>query len=338
MRTLRTTLFISLILLLCAATVNAKIVFNTWVDEVSQIYVMDDNGGNITPINDNPYTEWIPRWSPNGRRIAFVRDTTPNDISTKPDIFIMNADGSNVQQITNEFGSATDLRYSPDGRKLLYHNYLIGLYTLDIDTRETNKILTNHVYHCDWSPDGKQIVFINDDHDIIEKNLWFVDANGDNMRQWTHPDPEKGAIHRFHPRWSPDGKQILYTEMDIDVEKHERKDGGFGLQIRALGTFRCIIHNIDDDTTRTLKIPEKWALNTVEWMDGQRSVLFSAYEFERDNFLPVVSKIYKYDLATDAFTFLAEGWRPHWNGGALSVSPIGKQSLRWAELKKQYTD
>ncbi len=337
MQTLRTTLTISLILLLCAATANAKIIFSTWENGKAQIFVMDDNGRNITPINDNPYSEWRPRWSPNGRQIAFIRDTTPNDISTRPDIFIMNANGSNARQITDEFGAATDLRYSPDGRKLLYHNYLIGLYTIDIDTRETNLILRNHIHYCDWSPDGKQIVFINDDHDIIEKNLWFVDANGDNMRQWTHPDPERGGRHRFYPRWSPDGKQMLYIEMDIIVNILWDDDGGKGIQIRSTGTFRIIIHNIDDDTTRTLKTPENWFPISVEWMDGQRSVLFSAHVYDRDNDLPIVMKIYKYDLATDEITFLAEGSRAHWNGGELPITPEGKQSVRWAELKRTYT-
>ena len=338
MHTLRTTLCISLILLLCVATANAKIVFSKGKDGLYQIYVMDDNGRNITPINENPYSEWMPRWSPNGRQIAFIRNSSPIDNSIQPDIFIMNANGSNARQLTDELGAATDLRYSPDGKKLLYHTYLIGLYTIDIDTRETNQILINHVYHCDWSPDGKQIVFINDDHDVIEKNLWIVEANGDNPRQWTHPDPEKGEMHRFQPRWSPDGKQMLYTEMDIGVKRIEGKDGGFFLQMQAFGTFRCIIHTIDDDTTRTLKIPENWWPNYVEWMDEQRFVLFSAFEYDRENKRAGVSKIYKYDLATDEITFLTEGSRAHWNGGELPITPKDKHTVRWAQIKKGFTE
>ncbi len=87
--------------------------------------------------------------------------------------------------------------------------------------------------------------------------------------------------------------------MDIGVKRIEGKDGGFFLQIQALGTFRCIIHTIDDDTTRTLKIPENWSPNSVEWMDEQRFVLFSASEYDRENKRAGISKIYKYDLATD---------------------------------------
>ena len=318
---MRTTLYLSLVLLLCAATANAKIIFTADEDGISKIYVMDDNGHNIRKISDNPYADWRPVWSPNGRQIVFKRefkrDTTPNNMSTHADIFIMNANGTNARQLSDGETTVGEMRISPDGKKVLYLTAFVGINILDIDTRNTEKILpSTHGYHCDWSPDGKQIVFINDDHDVIEKNLWIVDANGDNLQQFTHPDPEKGKIHRFFPRWSPGGKQMLYSEMDIGD-----------------GTFRIIIHNMDDDTTRTLKMPENWNPSSLAWMDGQQSVLFSAYEYERDNRRPVVVKIYKYDLATDGITFLTEGSRPHWNGGELSVSPIGNQSIRWAELK-----
>ena len=333
MQTLQTTLGISLILL-CAATANAKIVFST----DSKIHIMDDNGRDIRPINENPYNDRKPIWSPNGRRIIFLRDTTPDDGRTQVDILIMHADGTNARHLADDVGWVLDLRISPDGRQVLYNTSLLGLTTIDIDTRASHEIISNHVYHCDWSPDGKQIVFINDDHHIIEKNLWFVHANGENMRQWTHPDPEKGEVHRFLPRWSPDGKQILYSEMDIDVEIIEKADGGRGIIIRGLGTFRIIIHNIDDDTTRTLKTPENWYLSSLAWMHGQQAVLFSAFEYEKDNRSPVVTKIYTYDLATDEITFLTEGRNPHWHADALPISPIGKQSVRWADLKRSYTD
>ena len=97
---------------------------------------------------------------------------------------------------------------------------------------------------------------------LLRKNLWIADANGDNHRQWTHPDPEKGEVFRFHPRWSPDGKQMLYTELDIIVNKEG---------IRTAGANRYVIQNMDDGNTRTLKIPENWSPNSVEWMDEQRS-------------------------------------------------------------------
>ena len=343
MRTLHTALCISLTLLFAAA-VNAKVVFSASQNGNSNLYVMDDDGGNIKKITDNTNSDWKPRWSPNGRRIAFARDTTPNDGSVKPYIYIMNTDGTSARQISAHIGYILDLAFSPDGTKLMFNTTLLGiniinLNAIDLDNIESNLLTRTHIFHLDWSPDGKQIVYVNDDHGVIEKNLWIVDVNGENPITWTQPDPEKGTMHRLYPRWAPDGKKMLYTESDIIVNIRELDNGGRGISIRSAGTSRYIIQNIDDGATQILNIPDNWYPVSVDWMDGQRSVLFSAYdydEFEKNR--RSERKIYKYDIASEEITFLTEGSNADWHGGALSVSPIDKQSVRWAELKKSYTD
>ena len=336
MRILRISLYFTLLLLLTATT-SAKIVFRGSQDGMAKIYVMDDDGGNIKQISNSPYSDWRPRWSPNGRRIAFVRDLTPDDSKVNPKVFIMHADGTHAQQLSDKDNYILDMAFSPDGKKIVYSTTLIGLNTIDIDTRQPETILFSHATDLDWAPDGNRIVYINDDHHIIEKNLWMVDVHGFNPCAWTHPDPDKGTMHRLHPRWSPDGRHMLYTEMDIVVNRIDREDGGFGLQIRAVGTFRYVIQNIRDGTTQTLNIPENWYPSSVAWMDEDRSVLFSAYEYNRENNRPITTKIYKYDIASEKIIYLTEGSDAHWNGGALSVFPAGKQSVRWAELKKVYS-
>ena len=61
-------------------------------------------------------TENTPRWSPDGRRLAFIstRDGAPN-------IFIADADGGNVRAVTKvEAGVQPPLVFSPDGATLAY--------------------------------------------------------------------------------------------------------------------------------------------------------------------------------------------------------------------------
>ena len=58
-----------------------------------------------------------------------------------------------------------------------------------------------------WSPDGKRIAFeaITDAGRVI----YMVDVNGKNLWQVSFPNVRAGMFARG---WSPDGKQILYTE------------------------------------------------------------------------------------------------------------------------------
>ncbi|MYG00471.1 hypothetical protein F4212_15250 [Candidatus Poribacteria bacterium] len=335
MRILYISLCISLILLIMPTT-EAKIVFSAKQNGISNIYVMDDNGRNIKQLTDNTYWEGIARWTPNGRSIAFVRGAIP-DQNIIRNIYMMTSDGAYVKHLTDRDAFIRDLRVSPNGKTLMYSTGGDGPNLVDIDTKESKKLLVGHVVNCDWSPDGKQIVYVNDDHGFIVQHLWMIDANGDNNRAWVKPDPERGIIDHYYPRWSPDGKQMLYIEMDmIPILKKDEQQRVVASGKRAAGTYRIVIHNINDDTIQTLKIPETWSMSSLAWMDDQRSVLFCARDNDTPNGQPIVSKIYKYDIATDELTFLTEGSSADWNAGELSVSPAGKQSVRWGELKKSH--
>ena len=90
MRPPKITLILTLIL--CVTTVvNAKIVFTKYIHLSTKIFVMDDDGTNVTQITDGEASEKRPRWSPDGTQIAFFRDTDPTS-RIRDNTFIMNAD------------------------------------------------------------------------------------------------------------------------------------------------------------------------------------------------------------------------------------------------------
>ena len=49
-----------------------KIVFETWRDGNSEIYVMNADGSNQTNITNHNADDRYPAWSPDGKKIAFV--------------------------------------------------------------------------------------------------------------------------------------------------------------------------------------------------------------------------------------------------------------------------
>ena len=66
-----------------------------------------------------------PAWSPDGRRIAFVRGQSSPDLYAT-DLYVMNADGSNVVRRTN-VGSNDSPAWSPDGTKIAFSSVRDGL-------------------------------------------------------------------------------------------------------------------------------------------------------------------------------------------------------------------
>ncbi|MDE0087664.1 MAG: hypothetical protein OXU23_18215 [Candidatus Poribacteria bacterium] len=349
MRILQITLSLSLILLFTTAA-SAKIVFSAYQDRNDHIYVMDDDGSNIRQLTNYPHMEVQPRWSPDGTQIAFLRDTDPSS-SIRLNTFIMNADGTNVRQLTNHRGNDKGLTFSPDGKKLLVSSHpntgveKIGLYVIDIESGNTQKISNLEISAVDWSPDGKHIVFVDIGFWATEDNLWMMNADGSDPRPWTPPIKRARTMDRGRPKWSPDGQQILYTETYLNVQEMLLDDGGVFRRIRAAGKYRYIIRNVNGGATERLNIPKGWVARSVAWMNGQESVLFSAFvdfehkdEWNRTRWV----QLYKYDLASEQITQLTHDpgskMSADWVRGAYAVSPAGKQSVRWGELKKAYSD
>ena len=335
MNTLRIILLASL-LILFATTSHAKIVFSLYQNENSNIYVMDDNGENIKQITDTPYYDKIPYWSPNGKRIAFIRNPSLPDQRRDTNVYIMNADGAGVQQVSDVDHGMIDLAFSPDGKKIAFTRRLSAQYVINLETGEVRQISRSHINQLDWSPDGQQIVYVNDDHQFIDKHLWIMDANGDNPHPWTEPNPERNVRYHYYPRWAPDGQQILYCELELMPVQIKINDD-LVINRMGIGQFNYLIQDVDDGGKQRLDIPENWYCTSLAWMDEGRSVLFSAFEYDRERNPHPPPQIYKYDLTSNLYTHLTEGSGADWHEGPLSVLPVGKKSVRWSELKKAYT-
>src|SRR5499425_3169932 len=71
--------------------------------------------------------------------------------------------------------------------------------------------MTRQVGRADWSPDGKQVVFVSNISG--RNNLWLVPSEGGWPMQLTVSDQRQTA-----PAWSPDGKWIAYMS-DYDGDE-----------------------------------------------------------------------------------------------------------------------
>ena len=84
-------------------------------DLLGDIYTMPIDGGTPTRIAEGLAYEHQPRFSPDGRRIAFVSDRAGGD-----NIWLMNRDGSDKRQISKEdFRLLNQPSWSPDGQFLV---------------------------------------------------------------------------------------------------------------------------------------------------------------------------------------------------------------------------
>ncbi|MDE0502582.1 MAG: hypothetical protein OXI86_00775, partial [Candidatus Poribacteria bacterium] len=78
--------------------VNRVDLWNSDVD----IFVMDADGTHPVRLTEDARFNWFPSWSPDGKRMVFVRGT--QDDVTDCDICIMNADGTGLENLTQTPG------------------------------------------------------------------------------------------------------------------------------------------------------------------------------------------------------------------------------------------
>ena len=66
---------------------------------------MDVDGGNQRRLTKNPFKDWEPTWSPDGKRIVFVSD---REVDGNHEVYLINADGKDPRNLTNHAGDDAD--------------------------------------------------------------------------------------------------------------------------------------------------------------------------------------------------------------------------------------
>ena len=154
----------------------------------TRIWVVPAEGGDARPLTNGP-RDGLPRWSPDGTRLAFVRK--PDD--GKPQVFVLPIGGGEPEQSTDLTGGVGDVRWAPDGRRLAV------VATVDLAGDDEPKVQPPvHIARLRYKNDGAGLARTK------RRHLFVVDA--DDVTQIT-----QGDFDVNQPCWSPDGSRIAFS-------------------------------------------------------------------------------------------------------------------------------
>ncbi len=208
----------------------------------SQVWVCGIDGANPRRLTWAGERNRGPRWSPDGRTLAFVSDRVPGS-----GLFVLPlAEGGEARELARHPGRIADPAWSPDGRTIAFvapfdpdnpsgerrpegappavrvtrridykqdnQGYLGDerhqVFLADVASGSARRLtsdLVDHEYPA-WSPDGRFIACQVPNHNAMHTQLGIVAMESG---ETSLVGPEEGVVTTW--AWSPDGRRIVFT-------------------------------------------------------------------------------------------------------------------------------
>ena len=177
----------------------------------SSLWIAPTNGGAPYRFTFGKQVDAMPRWSPDGTRIAFFSNRGE---ATQMQLYIIPFAGGEARPLTTLKGDFDSFEWAPDGESLVIQfrkqDAEVAAREQDPQKKELG-VVARHITRLFYTLDGAGYLPQERWH------LWIVDAESGEAQQLT-----EGAIHdEVGPRWSPDGASIAFFSnraADPDME------------------------------------------------------------------------------------------------------------------------
>ncbi len=251
-------------------------------DLLGDIYTLPIAGGKASNITNSMAWDMQPRFSPDGKSIAFTTDQGGGD-----NIWTMNIDGSNQQQVTKEkFRLLNQPAWSVDGNYIIARKHFTGMRSIGSgeiwmyhksggDGVQLNKRPNEQkdLGEPIFTPDGKYVLYSRDatpgkyfeyskDSNNQIYDIEAIDLKTGEIDVWV-----SGAGGAVRPTPSPDGKTLAFV-------RRVRNQSTLFLQDRESGQLTPIYDNLERD------MQETWAIHGVypsfAWANDGKDIVFYA--------------------------------------------------------------
>jgi Tol biopolymer transport system component len=188
----------------------------------TSIFTVPAAGGDAPRRLTSGLRDTMPRWAPDGRRLAFVRSIEKDGKAQPGQVYLLPMDGGEARAITDGTSGANNPVWSPDGRQIAFTSA-----TSVADVRKSDdpkpaaehksdvQVVTRAVYRENGNPG-----YVDTEH---HAHIFTIPVPGSDLvangsRSLTPPQPHQitdGEFDEGGQQWAPDGSTIYFTSTRV---------------------------------------------------------------------------------------------------------------------------
>ena len=208
-----------------------------------EIFTIATDRGEPQRVTETPWKEQAPRWSPNGKWVAFVSDRTGRE-----EVWISDELGKNLKKLSDADCDKSALVWANDSKSLLWSGSDHKLRSVEVETGKEDVLASSEVGNIQgpqFSPDGKWLAYAKQDK-LLRPHVWVKELATGQERIIDAPDL---FLQSSGAKWTPDGKKLLLL-------------GGVGAASIASTTGRSTAQLFSVELTPLEKDPTNRDINT----------------------------------------------------------------------------
>ncbi|PYR89760.1 MAG: peptidase S41 [Acidobacteria bacterium] len=173
-------------------------------------------GAVVNVTRSSGVAERYPRWSPDGKTLAYWSDR-----SGEYELTLRSADGNGPERKVTSLGPGFRYapQWSPDSRKLAFIDQAMRIRIYDLDAKDLREIDQSpewiahgglETFVIRWSPDSRWIAYARPTG-TANSAIFLFDTRSADTRNSTRRQVTTGYLHDAQPTFEPEGKYLYYA-------------------------------------------------------------------------------------------------------------------------------